>query len=376
MSKENEQYSSGMAALVNLLRYSFLMLSASIIILLGWYLIFAGYFTVKPQEVALVLRFGKIVGEFREGWHWACPYPISRIVKIPTTKQTIRTRSFWHKIDAKNFIGNDEGPKGGPLNPGVEGYLLTGDANIIHTEWEFIYEINEPLKYYTSLLGPRNPFQEDDILTAPETGRNLGSRGARTFLKNLLDNAIVQTTASWNVDAALYKNSSEYNKQVLANLAKKLSIWDCGINMDTIEVNFTAKTAPLMVNPAFQGVIEAEQDMSKEIHTAKEYAVKIDDEAEAEKADVISLAKVYSSKIVSQIESEESYFKKILVEYKKSPDTVLLALYNEAVTEFMVKVKDKYLIPAGGAKKQEIRIMLNPEPISPKNDNAKGGKND
>jgi membrane protease subunit HflK len=371
MNGKTEQYSPGMQALVQLLRYSFVVLSVSIAALLAWYVVFAGYFTVHPQETAIVLRFGKIIGEFKEGWHWVYPYPISRVVKIPTTKQTIRTRSFWHKVDAKSYV--DGAPQGGPLNPAVEGYLLTGDANIIHSEWELVYEINDPTKYYTRLMTPQYPFQDDEILKSLKTGNNLGTRGPRTFLKSLFDNVVVRTTAAWSVDDALYKNSAEYNRQVLANFAKELAKWDFGINIEALEVNFTGKTPPLMVNPAFQNVIGAEADMSKDIQNAREYAVKKDSEAEAEKADVISLAKVYRSRIVSQIESEENYFRKILEEYRKSPDTVLLALYNDGVSEFLFRVKDKYLIPPGGRDKQELRIMLNPEPQAPRNEEAKDG---
>ncbi len=372
MNGKTEKYSPGMQALVQLLRYSFVVLSVSIAALLAWYVVFAGYFTVRPQEAAIVLRFGKIIGEFKEGWHWVYPYPISRVVKIQTTKQTIRTRSFWHKMDAKSYI-DGQAPQGGPLNPAVEGYLLTGDANIIHSEWELVYEINDPTKYYTKLMTPQDPFQDDEILKSPKTGSSLGTRGPRTFLKSLFDNVVVRTTAAWSVDDALYKNSAEYNRQVLANFAKELARWDFGINIETLEVNLTGKTPPLMVNPAFQNVIGAEADMSKDIQNAREYAVKKDSEAEAEKADVISQARVYRSRIVSQIESEENYFRKILGEYRKNPDTVLLALYNDGVSEFLLKVKDKYLIPPGGSDRQELRIMLNPEPMVPKDKEAKDG---
>lgn len=373
MNHNNEKYGPGMQALIRLLRYSFAMLSLAIAVLLIWYIIFAGYFTVNPQERAIVLRFGKIVDEFKEGWHWVYPYPISKVVKIPFTKQTLKTRVFWHKTDAKAFM-NDEAPQGGPLNPAVEGYLLTGDANIIHTEWELVYEINDTVKYYTNFMTPQNPFGEDDIIVIPSTKEEIGTRGPRTLLKYLLENIIVKVSAKWNVDQALYKDSYGFNSAVQENFKEEIRKLDFGINPDTIEINLTAKTPPLLVAPAFQEVIGAEADMSKEIQNAKEYSVKIISEAEAEKASIISLAKVYQSQIVSQIESEENYFRKILAEYKKNPDTVLISLYSDAVSDFMLRVKDKYLIPPGDANKQELRIMLNPEPIIPKENEKNGEK--
>ncbi|NDD65231.1 MAG: hypothetical protein EBZ36_14835, partial [Acidobacteria bacterium] len=50
--------------------------------------VFSCVFTVNPNEVAVVLRFGKPVGEgseqiLKQGLHWALPYPIDEIVRIP-----------------------------------------------------------------------------------------------------------------------------------------------------------------------------------------------------------------------------------------------------------------------------------------------------
>ncbi|HRR28350.1 MAG TPA: SPFH domain-containing protein [Victivallales bacterium] len=374
MNNNKEKYSLGLQALIRLLRYAFLFLSLCIVVLLAWYIVFAGYFTVNPQERAIVLRFGKIVGEFKEGWHWVYPYPISKVIKIPATKQTLKTKTFWHKVDLKSFMSEEDSPKGGPLNPAVEGYLLTGDANIIHTEWELVYEISDAVKFYTNLMVPLNAFGEDDVIFSSENKKSLGTRGPRTFLKYLLENTIIKTTAKWNVDQALYKDSYGYNKAVQDEFIKELQKWDFGINPETIEINFTGKTPPLAVVPAFRDVIGAEADMSREIQNAKESAVKVVSEAEAEKTDIISQARVYRSKVVSQIESEENYFKKILFEYKKNPDTALLALYNDTVSNFMLKVKDKYLIPPEQRGKQELRIMLNPEPQIPKEEDKKGQK--
>jgi modulator of FtsH protease HflK len=54
----------------------------------------SGFFTVGPQEKAVILRFGKPVGEGENrllgaGLHWSFPYPIDEVVKIPITEQQI-----------------------------------------------------------------------------------------------------------------------------------------------------------------------------------------------------------------------------------------------------------------------------------------------
>jgi membrane protease subunit HflK len=359
ISSEENRYGTGLKALIKLMNYSFTGLSIIITLLIIWYLTFAGYFTVSPQEAVLVLRFGKVINEFREGWHWTYPPPIGKLVKIPTTKQIIKTRSFWHRTNVKGF-DNLSRPDGWPLDPRFDGYVMTGDANIIHVEWELVYEISDPKKYFKTLLCSPVPSDDDESFKDPKNGQALGTRGAKTTLKALLDNAVVNVSSSWNVDDALYKNSSEYNRQIAAFFIKKLAELDFGINISSAEINLIGKTAPLKTTLAFQSVIEAEQEMSKDIHNAREYSVKKQNEADAEKSDTIARARVYRSRTVSQIESEDIYFKKILGEYRKNPDIVILSLYTAGIGEFYSQIKNKFFIPKG--ENQELRIMLNPEP--------------
>ena len=69
------------------LKISFGFLKFFILLILFYYL-FSGIFSVKQDEVAVILRFGKIagVGEKRvlkPGFHWAFPEPIDKVIKIP-----------------------------------------------------------------------------------------------------------------------------------------------------------------------------------------------------------------------------------------------------------------------------------------------------
>lgn len=51
----------------------------------------SGFFTVGPQEKAVILRFGQPVGAgskalLTAGLHWSLPYPIDEVVRIPSRK--------------------------------------------------------------------------------------------------------------------------------------------------------------------------------------------------------------------------------------------------------------------------------------------------
>src|SRR5712691_4378877 len=80
---------AGSQALSEALRSSFAIVKVLMVVLL---LVFlgSGFFTVGPQERAIILRFGKPVGQGPQallgpGPHWSFPYPIDECVKVSIT---------------------------------------------------------------------------------------------------------------------------------------------------------------------------------------------------------------------------------------------------------------------------------------------------
>src|SRR5262245_24949318 len=77
---------AGSQALSEALRSSFVIVKVVMVILV---LVFlgSGFFTVGPQQRAIILRFGKPVGERQNvllapGLHWSLPYPIDEVVTV------------------------------------------------------------------------------------------------------------------------------------------------------------------------------------------------------------------------------------------------------------------------------------------------------
>src|SRR6266496_6181216 len=75
---------AGSQALSEALRSSFVIVKFIMILLLLVFLA-SGFFTVGPQERAILLRLGKPVGQGEKalllpGLHWSLPYPIDEYV--------------------------------------------------------------------------------------------------------------------------------------------------------------------------------------------------------------------------------------------------------------------------------------------------------
>ena len=77
----------------------------------------SGFFTVGPQEKAVILRFGKPVGEGQKtllasGLHWSFPYPIDEVVRIPITEiQKVTSTVGWYATTPEKELGGDDCPR-------------------------------------------------------------------------------------------------------------------------------------------------------------------------------------------------------------------------------------------------------------------------
>src|SRR5262245_226405 len=87
---------SGSQALAEALRSSFAIVKFVMLLLVAVFFM-SGFFKVGSHEKAIKLRLGKPVGEgdkalLGAGLHWALPYPIEEVVKIPFTQiQSVRS---------------------------------------------------------------------------------------------------------------------------------------------------------------------------------------------------------------------------------------------------------------------------------------------
>lgn len=78
---------SSTRALSDALSSSFKIIKVLMVVLVVIFL-GSGIFTVEPNEVAVVLRFGKPLGSgpdqvLQQGLHWSFPSPIDEIVTVP-----------------------------------------------------------------------------------------------------------------------------------------------------------------------------------------------------------------------------------------------------------------------------------------------------
>lgn len=264
-------------SLADALKVSFALLSVVMVVLVVMYL-FSGVFTVREQQAAVVMRFGNIVGEKGDqvltagGPYLTLPYPISSVEFIDVSSRQIEiNQAFMYEIsDAnKGQTADEMADQGGPLNPELDGSLITGDANIVHAKFSIGYQVSDPVALLTNvgLASYGEPMGDEQVVTTD------GDRMVRVerLLRATAEQVIVEFAAGVTADDMMGKQvslgSAETRLQALLDsLGTGLTI--SGITLVDTEM-------PLTVRGAYRAKIDAQSERSQRIDEARKEQTEI-----------------------------------------------------------------------------------------------------
>ena len=348
-------YEAGLQALVKSLRWAFGLLLVAIIGMLIYFITWGGYFTVEPQQAVIVMRFGKVIDCFTSGGHWYLPYPVNRFVRVQVNQQFLNV----------NFIAPElPGQVPTSLTPGKDNYLLTGDANIVHTSWTIGYRISDPVRYYETLSTPLKPVDNGRVVADEEiidADGFAGTRGPQTLLRNLFREAVIEVTGVNKVDEILAAGQGRYSEEVQRRFAALVNKANCGIVIETVTLSKIAP--PSHTKGAFDAVTAASNTQDTLKNEAQAYRIQTENDTLAQTAEILAAAQTYKRQFVASIEAESNYFKSINKEYAQNPKTVLMALYTSALSEALDKMEgDKFVLGSSAKNKKQVWMKLNPEP--------------
>jgi membrane protease subunit HflK len=257
-----ESLNPAQQSLADALKVSFFVLKIVMILLLLAYAA-SGVFSVRPQENAVRLSFGKIIGQagnqvYGPGWHFGWPYPIEQHITVPTTERPINiSKAYWFEVSEADAGKSLDQFRAGPLNPEKDGSLITGDANIAHGQWTLKYQIVDPVAFVENV---------GNVETADQIVANVAQQGI-VF-------AIAQVTSD-ELFARISKASAARGRmqEVLDQLHAGIRITDLSLDRFTM---------PLAVRSAYQAVINAESERAKQIEQARQQRTTILNEAAGE----------------------------------------------------------------------------------------------
>src|ERR1035437_4641098 len=346
-----ETQDAGSQALAEALRSSFVIVKIALVALVV--IIFAaGFFTVGPQEKAVILRFGKPQGEDQKmllgaGLHWSLPYPIDEVVRIPITEiQKVSSTVGWYLTTPEMELAGTEPPAGPSLNPMIDGYVVTADRNIIHTRATVSYHIDDPrTAIFNFTSGTNHTF-------------NLA--GVANAVQNAANNALILTAVRFNVDDILTSAAAGFQDAVKARVNDLAEREHLGVTVDQVQVQ---SVAPRQLKDVFAQVTFARQNYDKLINDAQSKTNQILNEAGALAASITNAAESARTRFVTGVESDAKAFTELLPKYERNPNLFAQMELTKAMSMILTNVGEKKFLPThADGKPVELRLMLNNEP--------------
>ena len=289
---------------------------STMLIVIGLIVFIFGYscfFTIAPNEVGVVQRFGKFVRIESPGLNFKLPNGIEKVTKVKidytykeefglrTVDQDIRTR---YASDGSHLI---------------ESLMLTGDLNVALVPWVVQFRINEPYNFL---------FKVRDV---QGTLRDLSQAVMRLVVGDRSINEVIS-------------NRKEIEEESKDLLQKELDLAETGIRVINIQLKTT--NVPEPVQPSFNEVNQSVQEKERMIYQAQEAYNKEIPAARGNAEKTISTAEGYALDRINRAKGDASKFSQIYEEYAKAQDVTRKRLYLESIREILPKFGTKYIVDA------------------------------
>jgi membrane protease subunit HflK len=267
-----------------------------------------GLYSVGPDEVGVVQRFGEYNRLVGSGLNYHFPYPIET-VKTPKVTEVKRIEIGFRTIGKNQYRTIEQ-----------ESLMLTGDENIVDAELIVQYKIKDPIDYLFNFIGPEL------------TLREASEASLRTVV------------GRHNIDQALTSGKLMIQEETKELLQITLDKYETGVIV--VAVQLQDVSPPKQVIDAFKDVASAKEDKNRMINEAEGYRNDVIPKARGEAQAMIRKAEGFRESRIKRAEGDVAKFKAIVKEYNKAKDVTKERLYLEAMEEILPGI-DKYIVPNG-----------------------------
>jgi membrane protease subunit HflK len=271
--------------------------------------VYSSFYTIKPGERGVVLRFGEYSKTASPGLNFKIPL-VDSVIKVDI--ETVRKEEFGFrtKVPGQKSIYQKAGFD-------AESLMLTADKNVIDVEWIVQYKVQDPFDFL---------FKVQDV---------------RQAVRDVSETAVRRVIGNMDFDYVLS------NREILASLTDKelqaeLDNYEAGVKIVTVQLQDV--NPPDAVKPAFNEVNEADQDMKRLVNEAEEAYNRVIPKARGEALQIVEEASGYLAQRVNESKGNTARFLAILKEYKAAKDVTRKRMYLETMQEILPSVTDIYVI--------------------------------
>ena len=271
-------------------------------------LLLSSVYTVQPEEVGVILRLGRYIGQTESGLHFKIPL-VDDLTKVPVKRQLKEEFGFRSESVAvrSSFVDNAD-----------EANMLTGDLNAAVVEWVVQYRIVDPYQYLFRV-------------------RNMDA----TF-RDMSEAVMRKVVGDRTVSEVLTVGRAEIEVTVKVALQELCEQYETGIRVD--QVVLQSNNPPEPVKPSFNAVNQAEQELERLINEAEAEYNRVIPRAEGQARQAIQQAEGYALDRVNRAQGDATRFVALYEEFRKAPEVTRKRLFIETMERVLPKVGRKIVV--------------------------------
>ncbi|MBM3294659.1 MAG: FtsH protease activity modulator HflK [Candidatus Aminicenantes bacterium] len=265
-------------------------------------------YTIKPDEMGVILRFGRFARTTDPGLHFKLPW-IETLTKVPVQRQLKAEFGF------RTMVPGERSRYASPPEAAAEAVMLTGDLNVVVVEWIIQYKIKDPYKWLFKFRDNAKAFRD-------------------------INEAVVRRVVGDNsVDEVITVGRARLALEAQQEIQQLCDLYELGLDVN--QLIFQDVNPPDPVKPSFNDVNESLQEKERKINEAwAEYNNEIP-KAQGEAEQAIRGAEGYASERVNNALGDANRFTAIYREYAKAPEVTRKRLYLETLNDVLSKINRK-----------------------------------
>ncbi|MFO7896777.1 MAG: FtsH protease activity modulator HflK [Candidatus Cloacimonadales bacterium] len=270
-----------------------------------------GLYTVNPEEVGVIRRFGKYVNTTQPGLHFKIPFGVDNLTKVKVKevyKQEFGFRTVRAGVKSQFSSRSYE----------IESIMLTGDLNIAEVEWIVQYRIQDPVKYLFN------------VRSVEETLRDVAESVMRLYVGDR------------SVDEVIVLNRKEIADKATITMQEQLREYGTGLEIMTI--NLQNVNPPETVRPAFNNVNSSKQEKEKIINQAWQQYNNIIPEAKGKAKRVIEEAEGYAIERENRANGDATRFVDMYNSYRTAKTVTKKRMYLETMQRVLPRIEKTFIV--------------------------------
>jgi membrane protease subunit HflK len=275
---------------------------------------FSGFFKVEPDELGVVLRFGKYTRDATPGLNYHLPYPVETVLTPKVT--TVQPIHIGMRL-------LEDPRRGSPQMRDVpeESLMLTGDENIVDVDFTVFWQVK---------VGGAGDFL-------------FNIQNPQGTVKAVAESAMREAVGRSEIQPILTSAKQTIETSVTELMQKTLDNYQSGIQITQVQMQKV--DPPSQVIDAFRQVQAARIGAESAQNEAQAYANRVLPDARGRSEQIKQAAEAYREQTVAEAKGQASRFSQVLEQYKNAPDITRQRIYLETM-ESVFGGTDKIILDA------------------------------